>query len=182
MSEIWTLGHSTHTTEIFLNLVVDARIELVADVRSYPSSRRYPHFNACAIRDSLAAAGIDYLHFPLLGGRRRANPDSLNIRWRHPAFRGYADYMESEEFSRGAGELEATARERRTVYLCSESVWWKCHRSMISDFLLCRGWRVQHIMPDGQMRPHHYTQPARIECGCLTYHEETPTFHQMVMF
>ncbi len=171
---IWTIGHSTRTLEEFVALLRGQRIGLVADVRSYPGSRRYPHFNREALAVSLPAAGVEYRPFPLLGGRRRVRADSPNTAWRNASFRGYADYMQTEPFGEGLGRLLEAAGERRTAIMCSEAVWWRCHRSMISDALKARGVLVLHIMDRGQVQQHPYTAPARIVDGRLTYTRQDP--------
>src|SRR5215471_15370902 len=126
---IWTVGHSTLTIEDFLARLHSFEIKLLADVRSFPGSRRYPHFNKEHLASALAAAEIRYGHFPELGGRRPARPDSPNIAWRNESFRGYADYMETPEFRGGVERLLGTIERQRVAMMCSEAVWWRCHRS-----------------------------------------------------
>ena len=145
------------------------RIEAVADVRSYPGSRRYPHFNAELLSVSLIENGIEYVPIKKLGGRRRAAPDSPNTVWRNAAFRGYADYMETDEFKEGITELLKLARHRRTAVMCAEAVWWRCHRSMISDYLKASGVTVEHILDEKKNTIHPYTAAARVTDGKLTY-------------
>ncbi len=166
---IWTIGHSTRSFEEFTNLLLCFKIECVADVRSYPGSRRYPHFNKEALEISLPENNIQYTHLKSLGGRRKPDPDSKNTSWKHMAFRGYADYMETEAFRDGIKQLEQIASERRTAYMCSEAVWWRCHRSMISDYLKARNWTVIHILGIQKEQEHPYTKPARIVNGELSY-------------
>ena len=148
--------------------------ELVADVRRFPGSRRYPHFNQENLGSVLREHGIDYLHFPELGGRRNAKPASPNSAWRNEAFRGYADYMETEEFRRGIERLLEEARTRRTAVMCAEALWWQCHRSMIADYLKSAGCRVLHILGPQKTEDHRYSQPAQIINGQLTYHNIEP--------
>jgi len=169
---IWTIGHSTHSLEEFLAMLHSFNIELIADVRSYPGSKRYPQFNKEALEISLPQNKIQYVHLKNLGGRRKANSDSKNTGWRHIAFRGYADYMETDLFKDGINELVKIALKQRTAYMCSEGVWWRCHRSMISDYLKLRGWNVMHIMGIGKAEEHTYTAPARIINGELNYEPE----------
>ena len=169
---IWTIGHSTHNIVEFVKLLESFQIELVADIRSYPGSGRYPHFNKESLKISLDEKGIAYIHLEGLGGRRKVKKDSINDRWIHPAFRGYADYMETEPFRRSAEELEKLALEKKTVYMCAEALWWRCHRSMVSDWLKIRGWKVIHIMGIGKSEEHQYTKPARIVNGKLVYSKE----------
>ena len=166
---IWTIGHSTRPLEELVEMLESFKIELVADIRSYPGSRRYPQFNKEALEVSLPENHIQYIHLKTLGGRRKVNADSKNTAWRHPAFRGYADYIETEEFKQGIKELEAIALKQRTAYMCSEAVWWRCHRTMVSDYLKVHGWTVMHIMAVGKEEGHPYTAPARIVNGELSY-------------
>jgi uncharacterized protein (DUF488 family) len=166
---IWTIGHSTRSFEEFRAMLQSFSIELVVDVRHYPASRKFPQFNKEALEIALSQSGIRYLHVKDLGGRRKANPDSKNTGWRHPAFRGYADYMETSAFKNGVEELIQRASHLRTAYMCSEAVWWRCHRSLISDYLKVQGWKVMHIMSAGKAQEHPYTSPAKIVHGALTY-------------
>ena len=122
MKTIWTIGHSTRSLEELIELLKSFDIELLADIRSFPGSRRYPHFNKEALQKSLPQEKIEYIHLPELGGRRKTNPDSKNTVWRNAAFRGYADYMETDEFKNGITGLEKLALEKRTAYMCSEAV------------------------------------------------------------
>ena len=167
--EIWTVGHSTHTFDEFVAILKSFRIEVVADIRSFPGSRKFPQFNKDTLEITLPKNRLDYIHIKDLGGRRKTNPNSKNILWRHPSFRGYADFMETEVFRKGLRELEQMALIKRTVYMCSEAVWWRCHRSMVSDYLKVRGWKVMHIMGEGKADEHPYTQPANIVDGELSY-------------
>src|SRR5256885_1788558 len=128
---LWTIGHSTRSIEEFVAALSSFEIQALADVRSFPGSRRYPHFNRENLAVSLSEKGIDYFHFPELGGRRRARSDSLNLAWRNESFRGYADYMETPQFLDGITRLLELAGEARTAIMCSEAVWWRCHRSLI---------------------------------------------------
>lgn len=169
---IWTIGHSTRPFEEMIALLHSFRIELVVDVRSYPGSRKFPQYNKEALQASLPENNIQYLHLASLGGRRKANPDSKNTSWRHLAFRGYADYMETDGFKEGIEELEKIAIKQRTAYMCSEAVWWRCHRSMVSDYLKAGGWKVMHIMAIGKAEEHPYTAPAQIINGNLSYETE----------
>lgn len=166
---IWTIGHSTRSLEEFISLLKPFNIELVADVRSYPGSRKFPQFNKEALEISLPQNGIEYTLIKKLGGRRKPNPDSKNTAWRHVAFRSYADYMETDDFKEGIAELEVIAKKKRTAYMCSEAVWWRCHRSMVSDYLKWKGWTVMHIMALDKATEHPYTQPAQIINGELNY-------------
>mgnify|MGYP001606747399 FL=1 len=171
--EIWTIGHSTHPLEEFLGWLKAFDIEMLADVRSYPGSRRVPWFNKEVMPQELEAAGIGYVHIRSLGGRRRVAKDSTNTVWRHPAFRGYADYMLNDPaFEEGLAELKELAAKQRTCMMCSEVLWWRCHRSMISDRMKADGWKVHHIMGLGKEEEHPFTAPARIVDGRLAYGAE----------
>jgi uncharacterized protein (DUF488 family) len=167
--KIWTVGHSTRTMDELAAMLQSFGIELVADVRSYPGSRRYPQFNKEALEISLPKNNIGYVHLPELGGRRKANPDSKNTMWRHDAFRGYADYMETDGFKKAIEQLQSLAGKQQTAYMCSEAVWWRCHRSLISDYLKSIGWTVLHIMGIRKAEEHPYTSAARLVNGVLSY-------------
>jgi len=167
--EIWTIGHSTRPIEELIEALRSFEIDVLADVRSFPGSRRYPHFNKEQLKASLAAGGIEYQHFPELGGRRRVQPDSNNMAWQNETFRGYADHMDTEEFRGGMARLLDVARLRRTAIMCAEAVWWRCHRSLISDYLKAKDVEVTHIMAPGKSQAHPYTSAARIVNGELSY-------------
>jgi uncharacterized protein (DUF488 family) len=166
---IWTVGHSTRALEEFIGLIESHGIEAIADVRRFPVSRRYPHFNADSLRSALAVRDIDYVSITTLGGRRRPEPDSLNTGWRNAGFRGYADHMESEEFAEGLLELLSLSYAVRTAIMCAEAVWWRCHRALISDLLRSFDMNVLHITTETSVREHVLTVPARIVDGHLTY-------------
>ena len=167
--EIWTIGHSTRTIKDFVAMVQSFNIEMVVDVRHFPGSRKFPQFNKEVLAESLQMNKIKYQHMIELGGRRKLNKYSENTAWRHPAFRSYADYMETEDFHKGIGSLTKIAEVQRTAYMCSEAVWWSCHRSMISDVIKLAGWRVMHIMGISKAEEHPYTSPAQIINGKLSY-------------
>jgi uncharacterized protein (DUF488 family) len=166
---IWTIGHSTRAIEEFLGLLAGSGIEAIADVRSFPGSRRYPQYGREALAATLAAHAIGYHWLPALGGRRRASPDSPNTAWRNASFRGYADYMSSAEFAQGLAELSEVSNKARTTIMCSEALWWRCHRSMIADALCVRGIKVVHILDAKHSVVHPMTSPARIVGGVLSY-------------
>lgn len=166
---IWTIGHSTRSAEELLALLAGERIEALADVRRFPGSRKYPHFNADNLARVLPAAGIEYVPFPELGGRRRPLPDSPSTAWRNEAFRGYADYMRTPEFAAGFARLAALASRERTAIMCSEAVWWRCHRGLIADLLKVRGVRVLHILDAQHVVEHPYTSAAHVTNGELDY-------------
>lgn len=166
---IWTLGHSTRSIEDFIALLRHYRIEVLADVRRFPGSRRLPQFGQQALRDSLQAAGIHYQLLTELGGRRRPSADSPNTAWRNTSFRGYADHVASAEFARGLARLQELAARHRTAMMCAEVLWWRCHRSIISDVLMAAGVQVLHIQDEQHWEEHPYTRPARLYHGELTY-------------
>jgi uncharacterized protein (DUF488 family) len=169
---IWTIGHSTRSLEELVAMLHSFNIQLIADIRSFPGSRKFPQYNKEALEISLPQNSIQYVHIKDLGGRRKANPDSKNTGWRHIAFRSYADYMETDAFKDGIKELEIIALKKRTAYMCSEAVWWRCHRSLVSDYLKLNGWKVMHIMGIDKATEHPYTAPARIVNGELNYEKE----------
>lgn len=169
---IWTIGHSTRAVPEFRELLTSAAITLVADVRRFPASRRYPHFNQQPLRDALSESGIGYLWLPELGGRRNPRPDSPNTAWRNASFRGYADYMATAAFREGLDRVVEAARTERVALLCSEAVWWRCHRSLIADALKANGYNVVHILSPTSYEAHPYTAPARIVDGKLVYTSE----------
>ena len=167
---IWTIGHSTREIDSFVSLLKENGIKLLADVRSWPGSKRYPQFNREALAKSLADAEIRYEHFPELGGRRKSKKDSRNTAWRNASFRGYADYMETEEFRKGVERLLALAGEAGpAAIMCAEAVWWRCHRSLISDYVKARGIEVIHILGANKIEPHPFTSAARIVNEQLSY-------------
>jgi uncharacterized protein (DUF488 family) len=171
---IWTIGHSTRTIDEFISLLKDNEIKLLADVRAWPGSRRYPQFNKEVLGESLSAHGISYEHFPELGGKRKSKPDSRNTAWRNASFRGYADYMETQQFQKGIERLLDLAEETGpTAIMCAEAVWWRCHRSLIADYLKVRGVEVLHILGANKIEPHPYTPAARIVDGELSYSPES---------
>ncbi len=157
---IFTVGHSTLTWETFVAMLKSNGIQTLVDVRSFPGSRRYPHVGREAMERALPNSGIDYKWMPALGGRRKPKPDSKHSEWRNAAFRGYADYMDGPEFSNALEELKELAREKPTAYMCSEAVWWRCHRGLISDRLKSEGWTVIHITTSGR-KEHPFTPVAR---------------------
>jgi uncharacterized protein (DUF488 family) len=166
---ILTVGHSTRSLEEFLALLKAHQVEHLVDVRSFPRSRRYPHFNSDALAQSLPAAGIAYTHLGALGGMRKPKPNSINTGWRVEGFRGYADYMDSPEFEAGLEALLRIASTARTAIMCAEAVPWRCHRQLISDALVARGNEVRHIIDTGPPRPHELNPMARVRAGRITY-------------
>lgn len=171
MVTIYTVGHSTRAPQEFLSLLRHYGLEVLADIRTYPSSRRFPHFNRAALARSLASVGIEYLWLKALGGRRHGPPDphSPNRGLRSPAFRNYADHMGSEEFRRAVARLRLLARERRLAVMCAERFYWRCHRRLLADYLTAQGDEVLHIESAERLLPHRLTPGARIEAGFVTY-------------
>ncbi len=172
---VWTVGHSTRPIEELLELLERHDIELVADVRRYPGSRRLPQYASAALEASLAERGIAYRWIPDLGGRRRPDPDSPNLGWRHPAFRAYADYVATEAFADGLFELLMLAGGLRTVIMCAEVLWWRCHRRLISDVLVSLGGTVEHIGAGAAASPHRLSAPGHLVHGVLRYEESPAT-------
>jgi uncharacterized protein (DUF488 family) len=166
---IWTIGHSVRPIDELVTVLEAYDIELVVDVRRFPGSRRLPQFTAPALESSLAERGIAYRWIEALGGRRRLEPSSANSGWRHPAFRAYADYILTEEFAEGLFELLMVAQGLRTVVMCAEVLWWRCHRRIIADVLTSLGIPVVHIRDARIAEPHRLAPPARMVRGRLTY-------------
>jgi uncharacterized protein (DUF488 family) len=167
--KIWTIGHSTRTLDDFIDVLWHFKIVLLDDVRSYPGSRKNPQFNKEILSKSLPQKGIEYRHSKDLGGRRKSRVDSKNLAWRNPMFRGYADYMESEVFLKGINDLMEAAYEKRTVVMCSELLWWRCHRSMIADYLKVNGFEVIHIFNKSKVVRHPFTSVAKVVNGKIYY-------------
>lgn len=168
MRTIWTVGHSTLPIETFIEILRRAGVRALADVRRFPGSRKHPHFNQQPLAAAVTAAEIEYHAFPELGGRRTPRPGSRNTAWRVAGFQGYADYMETEAFRRHVERLGELAEQLPTAIMCAEAVWWRCHRSLIADFLKAEGFRVVHLWEDGA-EEHSFTGPARIVAGRLSY-------------
>lgn len=166
---LWTVGHSTRTAAEFTSILLANQIAALVDVRSFPASRRYPHFNKAALSVTLAASGVEYLHVSELGGRRRPTLHSKNTAWKNASFRAYADHMETDEFKLGIEKLLALAGKKRTAVMCAEALWWRCHRSLIADFLKASGVEVIHILDQKHTELHPYTAAARIIEGQLSY-------------
>jgi uncharacterized protein (DUF488 family) len=166
---VWTIGHSTRSSEEFRRILAAHDIELVADVRRFPGSRRLPQFSSDVLETDLAASGILYRWIPELGGRRRADPDSVNRGWRNASFQAYADHVATEEFAEGIEELLMVANGVRTVVMCAEVLWWRCHRRLIADVLTMLGYHVLHIRNEQAPTLHRIGPPARLVGGKLTY-------------
>ena len=171
---IYTIGHSTRAFRQFLDLLQAHGVTRVGDVRRYPASRRHPQFAQEALARALAGVGIAYRHEADLGGRRGARRDSRNTAWRSPAFRGYADYMETAPFQEALARLIAEARTQPTAILCAEAVPWRCHRQLIADALVARGEMVGHILDAARVEPHRLSAHAQIVGGTLLRYPAGP--------
>jgi uncharacterized protein (DUF488 family) len=165
---VFTVGHSTRSVDEFVELLRGHGVGQVADVRTIPRSRHNPQFNEDALERSLSEE-IGYIHMKALGGFRHALKDSPNDGWRNASFRGFADYMATAEFREGLEELMTIAELRHTAIMCAEAVPWRCHRSLIADALLSRGWPVRDILSPTDAPAHRLTPFARVERGQLTY-------------
>jgi uncharacterized protein (DUF488 family) len=166
---IYTVGHSTRALDEFLALLEAHGVTGLADVRSFPGSRRHPHFSREALERSLPAGGIVYRHFAALGGMRKPRRDSRNGGWRHASFRGYADHMETAEFQEALDGLLGFAQSHVVGIMCAEAKWWQCHRQLTSDALVARGAEVRHIMSKTPAPPHELTSFARLAGDRVTY-------------
>jgi uncharacterized protein (DUF488 family) len=165
-----TIGHGTHRADEFLALLRGAGITAVVDVRIAPGSRRHPHFGRDALAEWLPAAGLDYRWERRLAGFRKPAPDSPDVALRNESFRGYAGYMRTPPFRAALDELLAAAARTPTAVMCSESVWWRCHRRLVADSaVLLRAVPVGHVMPDGRLADHRPTAGARLTGGGLVY-------------
>jgi uncharacterized protein (DUF488 family) len=166
---IYTIGHSNRPLDEFLKLLTANDVELVVDIRKMPKSRNNPQFEGRALQRSLQKAGIEYIHEPLLGGLRRAQKDSVNDGWRNASFRGFADYMATDDFKRGLNAVLDRAAATTAAIMCAEAVPWRCHRSLVADALKASGRRVLHIVSRARPSPHRYTPFLRRRRGVLTY-------------
>ena len=171
MHTIYTVGHSTRTTEQFLELLKAHDIEELVDVRTIPRSRHNPQFGREELAASLQQAGIAYTHLGKLGGLRHASKDSVNLGWHNTSFRGFADYMDTSEFRTGLDELKVLAEQKTVAIMCAEAVPWRCHRSLIADALTIQGWQVLHIQSRKTVTPHELTTFLKVQDGELTYPE-----------
>lgn len=181
-SVLWTLGHSTRPLDEFLGLLQAFDIQLLADVRTTPYSRRNPQFHSSALAKSLAGAAIAYRHMPKLGGRRKSRRDSANAGWRNESFRGYADYMETQAFWDGLEDLMAMGHKQSVAIMCAEAVPWRCHRTLIADALVSRGWTVRHIISSSSLKAHACTPFARLQGNRLIYPAEGPQDSKLTLF
>lgn len=170
MGGIRTVGHGALEPAEFLDLLRRSGIDVVADVRRYPGSRRHPHLGRGPMEKWLPEGGVDYAWIPALGGRRTTTPSSPHVALRNEQFRGYADHMGSEEFATGLARLRHLSSDRSVAIMCAESLWWRCHRRLIADHLVLVGHtEVEHLMHDGRSSPHAPTAGARVDGGVLVY-------------
>lgn len=166
---IYSVGHGARSLEEFLTVLEEAGVRHVVDIRTAPRSRRHPHFDGPALHASLQERGIAYAHLRGLGGWRRARPDSPHLALRVPGFRGYADHLSSAEFRRDYETLLEGARRTPMAYMCAETQWWRCHRKILSDWLVVDGWDVVHLIRPGEHREHVLSRLARVSEGELVY-------------
>jgi uncharacterized protein (DUF488 family) len=170
---VLTIGHSTRPIDEFLQMLHAHAVQRLVDVRTVAGSQRNPQFGKGALKNALEASGIEYLHMKSLGGLRRPRPDSINAGWKNASFRGYADYMQTEEFDAALDDLIKLAGEKRTAIMCAEAVPWRCHRSLVADALVARGVPVEHIMSETRRDPHRFTAFAKRTGVCITYPPDT---------
>lgn len=166
---LFTIGHSTRSLEEFASILQDHGVCTLVDVRTIPRSRRVPQFNAQTLGRDLAGWGIEYVPLPALGGLRKPRKDSINLGWRNASFRGYADYMQTPAFRAGLEQLIHIASAKPAAIMCAEAVPWRCHRSLIADAMVARGWRVIDLMGRNSARPHELTDFAKVDGAKVTY-------------
>jgi uncharacterized protein (DUF488 family) len=170
MHPVFTIGHSTRAAEEFIALLLENGVQRLVDVRRFPMSRRYPQFNGDELAASLHAAGIDYQHVEVLGGRRSPRKDSHNTAWRNPQFRGYADHMDTPEYRAAVSKLVAAAETQVQAVMCAEAVPWRCHRNLLADALVARGVEVRHIIQSGKADAHTLNKDAHVlDDGSIVY-------------
>ena len=174
MPTIYTVGHSTRSLDELVDMLKVHGVAGVADVRRFAGSRRLPHFNAENLAVELPRRGLAYLPCPMLGGRRKPAPDSINLGWRNESFRAYADYMQTPAFADALQRLIDEAHKTPLAMMCAEAVPWRCHRSLIADALVVRGWMVLDIMSATKATPHKLTPFARVSDTLITYPHEEP--------
>ncbi len=167
--QIFTIGHSTRSIEDFIELLKTYDVQRVVDVRTIPRSRHNPQFNKEILPKSLKKVRIGYIHIKGLGGLRPAKKDSVNMAWRNASFRGFADYMQTEDFRKNLERLIKLAKQKKITIMCAENVPWRCHRSLIADALLVRGIRVKHIMSRKICNDHNLTPWAKVKDVQVTY-------------
>lgn len=160
---IYTIGHSTRTLDEFISILKAYHIQLLADIRTMPGSRRVPQFNEENMKPALEETGIHYIRLKKLGGLRHTTKESVNTAWRNKSFRGFADYMQTKDFEEGLGELMSSAKNKTTAIMCAEAVPWRCHRSLVGDALLVRGFEVEDIFSEKKQQPHKLTSFAKVD-------------------
>lgn len=173
MTVIYTIGHSTHPFDEFIGLLKANDIEQLADIRSIPRSRHNPQFEKTALKENLPKNGIEYVYIKQLGGLRPKTDSSVNDGWRNQSFRNYADYMQTHSFKQGVDELLKLAEEKSTAIMCAEAVPWRCHRSLVGDALLIRGFEVRNIMNEKMAEPHRLTSFAVVNGKEITYPKQS---------
>lgn len=169
MLRLFTVGHSTYQIDEFLDILSTFHIVMIADVRTIAKSRHNLQFNEDSLRESLKVNGMGYIHMAGLGGLRHTTKASINTAWKNLSFRGYADYMQTAEFKNSLEQLIGIAKEKVTAIMCAEALPWRCHRSLISDALLIRGFEVGDIINKSTVKPHKLTPWARVEGSTITY-------------
>jgi uncharacterized protein (DUF488 family) len=172
--DIFTIGHSTRPLADFIEILKAHGVQRIIDVRSIPRSRHNPQFNRATLARALRSARIAYIHLKKLGGLRHAKKDSTNLGWHNSSFRGFADYMQTPEFLAGLDRAIKLARARTSALMCAEAVPWRCHRSLVADALLVRGFPVEDIMTISRAQPHHLTPFARVRGERITYPTDKP--------
>lgn len=166
---IYTIGHSTHSIEEFIDLLKAHEIELVIDIRTIPKSRHCPQFNQEDLKQSLKKAGIGYRHMKGLGGLRHTSKESINTGWINASFRGYADYMQTSAFQIALEKLEKIAQKKRCALMCAEGVPWRCHRSLVADALSVKKWKAYHIQSRKTAKLHKRTSFLKVKKGMVVY-------------
>ena len=174
MTTLYSVGHGARPVEELVETLRAAGIERLVDVRSFPGSRKHPKFGREALAASLQASGIEYVWRKDLGGFRQPLARSPHTALESKGFRGYADHMETDEFEAALAWLMQAGEQRRTVFMCAETLWWRCHRRLLSDAVEARGGEVLHLMPGGRIEPHRVHPAARIEDGRLVYDQPGP--------
>jgi uncharacterized protein (DUF488 family) len=171
---VCTIGHSTRPLDAFIELLQSNGIQRVIDIRTIPRSRHNPQYNRDALAPALLAARISYVHLKSLGGLRRASPVSTNVGWHNPSFRGFADYMQTPEFESGLARALRLAEAKPSALMCAEAVPWRCHRSLVADAMLVRGFPVEHILGGSHRQRHKITPFARVRGQQVTYPSDAP--------
>jgi len=167
--DAYTMGFSTRTWDETLEILRAHSIERLIDIRTLPGSKRTPQFNLEHLRVALPRAGVEYIHMKELGGLRKAKKDSINVAWRNEGFRGYADYMQTPEFEAALAHFNELIGQKNSVYVCTEAVFWRCHRQLVSDALLIRGLRIGHVFSATKIEAHKLTNFARVMGTRITY-------------